>query len=373
MRDDAEVQLCACGCGEPAPVAVKTNKRYGHIKGRSMRFVRGHGRRLSGVPYLEQDMGYATACWVWQRAQSRAGYGQAFDGRMMRPAHRIYYEREHGEVPRELVLDHLCRVRACVNPSHLEPVSHAENVRRGKVTKVGTEAARAVWVSNQVSDQSNSGFGPARSHGTPTRTKKPWRAGDELFIVRQGNHYNLVADDNLIVEPGTCRCGCGSKTPIAKRNEYRRGHVKGEPIPVLHGHNRRIRPPHFRVVHTGYDSPCYLWNHGKTSCGYAQTSFGHSTELVHRLTYEAANGTVPKGLELHHLCEHRDCIRPDHLVALTHAAHARVSSYAKLTVQAAREIQASANRVTNLATQYGVSSATICEIRSGRKWNEATV
>jgi hypothetical protein len=95
--------------------------------------------------------------------------------------------------------------------------------------------------------------------------------------------------------------------------------------------------------------------------------------LVHRLTYEAANGTVPKGLELHHLCEHRDCIRPDHMAPLTHAAHARVSSYAKLTMQAAREIRGSTNTVANLAAQYGVSSAAICEIRSGRKWNEAIV
>lgn len=191
-----------------------------------------------------------------------------------------------------------------------------------------------------------------------------------MLIVRQGRQYRLLAGGDEVVPYG--RCGCGEKTPIAKRNEYRRGHVKGEPTPVLHGHNRRARPPHYRVAYAGYDSPCYLWSHGRTSGGYAQTSFGCSTETVHRLTYEAANGVAPKDLELHHLCERRDCIRPDHLVALTHAEHARASSYAKLTVQGAREIRASADTVTNIAVQYGVSSATICEIRSGRKWNEAT-
>ena len=372
MRDDAEVQLCACGCGEPAPLAVKTNKRYGHTKGQPVRLARGHGRRLSGVPYLEQDLGHRTACWVWQRARTRTGYGQVFDGKVMRPAHRVYYEREYGQVPKGLVLDHLCRVRACVYPAHLEPVTHADNVRRGKVTKSDADAARAVRASKRACDEPVVRFEPTGDRATPTRTESPWRPEDGLFIELEGRRHRLLADAESVPH-GLCRCGCGNRTQIAKRNEYRRGHVKGEPIPVLHGHNRRAGPPHFRVARAGYDNPCYLWNRGKTSAGYAQTSFGRSTKLVHRLTYGATNGTVPEGLELHHLCEHRDCIRPDHMVPLTHAGHTRISSYSKLTVQAAREIRRSTNTVAKLAARHGVSSATICEIRSGLKWNEAMI
>jgi HNH endonuclease len=353
-------------------LAVKTNRRYGHTKGQPVRFVRGHGRRLSGVPYREQDMGYETACWVWQRARTRAGYGQAFDGRKMRPAHKVYYERKYGEVPKGLVLDHLCRVRACVNPSHLEPVTHAENVRRG-VTKANVDAVRTVRVGEQVPGEPTDRSEPSRDRTTPTKIENLWSPGDGLFIELQGHRYRLLANDGESVPYGLCGCGCGNRTPIAKRNEYRRGHVRGEPIPVLHGHNRRARPPHFRVVRAGHDSPCYLWIHGKTGAGYAQTSFGRSTRLVHRLTYEAANGTVPKGLELHHLCEHRDCIRPDHMAPLTHAGHARISSYAKLTMQAAHEIRLSTDTVADLVARHGVSSAAICEVRSGRKWNEAII
>ena len=46
-------------------------------------------------------------------------------------SHRLAYELEIGPIPAGLEIDHLCRVRNCVNPAHLEPVTHAENIRRG--------------------------------------------------------------------------------------------------------------------------------------------------------------------------------------------------------------------------------------------------
>ena len=50
----------------------------------------------------------------------------------LRRAHRLYYELEKGPIPKGLTLDHLCRVRCCVNPDHLEPVTLVENVMRGE-------------------------------------------------------------------------------------------------------------------------------------------------------------------------------------------------------------------------------------------------
>jgi len=51
-------------------------------------------------------------------------------------AHRFYYERINGPIPDGLELDHLCRVHSCVNPDHLEPVTHTVNMRRGILTKL---------------------------------------------------------------------------------------------------------------------------------------------------------------------------------------------------------------------------------------------
>jgi adenine-specific DNA methylase len=78
-----------------------------------------------------------SGCWLWVAKVSRDGYGRLgvrVAGRahtVPKLAHRLSYEAFVGPIPEGLELDHLCRVRCCVNPRHLEPVSRAENVRRG--------------------------------------------------------------------------------------------------------------------------------------------------------------------------------------------------------------------------------------------------
>jgi hypothetical protein len=70
-------------------------------------------------------------CWLWKASITPDGYGQfKCNGKVIRP-HRWSYEHFIGIIPEGLELDHLCSVPACVRPSHLEAVTHKENIRRG--------------------------------------------------------------------------------------------------------------------------------------------------------------------------------------------------------------------------------------------------
>jgi hypothetical protein len=76
----------------------------------------------------------APGCWIWTGPVNVYGYGRfrVRDGRgLSEIAHRAVWQLIVGPIPNDLSLDHLCRVKRCVNPDHLEPVTHAENCRRG--------------------------------------------------------------------------------------------------------------------------------------------------------------------------------------------------------------------------------------------------
>ena len=71
-------------------------------------------------------------CWLWTGAKCRGGYGHVGQAqpRMMVKVHRVVWQHLRGPIPDGLELDHLCKVTACANPDHLEPVTPEENKRR---------------------------------------------------------------------------------------------------------------------------------------------------------------------------------------------------------------------------------------------------
>jgi hypothetical protein len=83
------------------------------------------------IPEYRPELG---PCWIWTAYKSNEGYGQ-ISGERRKPrhiyVHRFSYELLNGPILEGLTLDHLCRVRCCVNPGHLEPVTNRENILRG--------------------------------------------------------------------------------------------------------------------------------------------------------------------------------------------------------------------------------------------------
>lgn len=79
------------------------------------------------VPDFRPDLG---PCWLWLGAMTKGGYGKV--GKPTRLTHRVAYELVVGPIPEGLQIDHLCRVRSCQNPAHMEPVTAHENQRRSR-------------------------------------------------------------------------------------------------------------------------------------------------------------------------------------------------------------------------------------------------
>jgi len=105
-----------------------------------------------------------SGCLLWLGAMNQFGYGRARLGGKRMVAHRAAYILACGPVPDDLELDHLCRVRCCINPAHLEPVSKVVNVRRGSA---GQTAGRRAATRTHC------------PHGHPY-------SGDNLFVRPSG-------------------------------------------------------------------------------------------------------------------------------------------------------------------------------------------
>jgi DNA-binding XRE family transcriptional regulator len=140
------MSLCECGCGAVTGVSPTTDRHHGWVKGEPRRFMPGHNNRLRAIEPVLEDKGHHTPCHIWTGSLNHAGYGRAWGGQ----AHRVAWERANGPVPEGLELDHLCRVRACVNPDHLEPVSRQENMRRSSIALAAKMAARSAFAATRA-------------------------------------------------------------------------------------------------------------------------------------------------------------------------------------------------------------------------------
>jgi len=125
----------------------------------------------------------------------------------------------------------------------------------------------------------------------------------------------------------------------------------------------------YEVEDRGYETPCWIWQRAKTTAGYGETWNGRVV-YAHRLSYELHVGPIPPGHDVHHRCEQRACLRPDHLQPKPHREHAAV----KLTAEDAREIRrlvAEGHTHRPLAARFGVSARLVGMIARRERWATA--
>lgn len=120
----------------------------------------------------------STGCWLWTAAVNGSGYA-SFGTPTESMAHRVSYSWFVGPIPCGYVMDHLCRVRHCVNPDHLEAVTPQANVLRGRLPVVTrNRLTREVCQAGHVFDGANTGTrsnGNKRCRACSARYSKDYR------------------------------------------------------------------------------------------------------------------------------------------------------------------------------------------------------
>lgn len=109
-------------------------------------------------------------CWIWTGTVGTHGYGQFKIAGWPYAAHRFTYELMIGPIPEGLELDHLCRVTACVNPAHLEPVTGWENQMRSPVAPSAINARKTQCIHGHPFDEVNTYRPPGKPSWRMCRT-----------------------------------------------------------------------------------------------------------------------------------------------------------------------------------------------------------
>lgn len=104
-------------------------------------------------------------CWIPRLRTNQDGYAQSHRGQYRRMvAHRAMWLHVGREIPEGMTLDHLCRVRNCCNPDHLEPVTQGENVNRGRKRKLSDADVEAILADTRPRPVIAAQYGVSREY-----------------------------------------------------------------------------------------------------------------------------------------------------------------------------------------------------------------
>lgn len=125
-------------------------------------------------------------CWRWLGAIKSNGYGNVgrrrCEGGGWWMPHRLIYALLNGPIPEGMTLDHGCSVRACCNPGHLEPVTFAENLRRGRSTRITGAQADAIRGDYRHAEVIAAEHGIGADHVRSIRAGRAW--GESTYAVQ---------------------------------------------------------------------------------------------------------------------------------------------------------------------------------------------
>ena len=150
------------------------------------------------------------------------------------------------------------------------------------------------------------------------------------------------------------------------------GWLRGQPVRFVQGHSGRLRPKGVLRYEIDERTGCWVWGRALTSRGYGHLTINKRQILAHRFVYATQVGPIPDGWDVHHRCENKRCINPDHLEPLPHVDNSRCSVKAKLDSKAAagiRRLAASGVSLMQLAVRFGVDRRTIRAVLNGETWS----
>lgn len=143
----------------------------------------------------------SNGCWEWTAYRNRLGYGVfCVSKREKRTtmAHRLSYEYFVGDVPAEHEMDHLCRNPSCVNPTHLEAVTHSVNVQRGlagdlmpsdrRIVKAGNAVKRGFGIKPEWREIARAAVATTKAERTCCGHGHPWTP-DNTYLNPAGKRY----------------------------------------------------------------------------------------------------------------------------------------------------------------------------------------
>jgi hypothetical protein len=160
-------------------------------------------------------------------------------------------------------------------------------------------------------------------------------------------------------------CSCDRRKPAPPQCLHPANHVPadGSRSPET------VTPPEYEVDAAG----CWLWLGKRNDRGYALTPFNGNMVGAHRVYYQRHVGPIPEGHHVHHKCEVRHCVNPDHLVALSPTEHMR-EHWARFSdeeaVETARRYLAG-EKPADIARDVGVTRDVIWAIAYGRNYKAA--